>query len=626
MNQSSIRWPMPTALATIVVVATFATVENLRFVDAVLDSFTGILGVLCALVAVSQVAHGAALGATTRAGWIVLLAVALVVASTEFAEPFAELKGHDFGIDNIDDVLLLAAAPFGLWLTSRMERRPVVVQLSLAAGLAAQLIGAVLDLSNAQGGHFGLAETRVESYADFAQFLSLMCYFMAIWLLVVDEASEHAGPGRIRAAETAVSPYPAGLRDTLYPPPFLVGFGLPDRRSPAGRVHRLCNKALWPAGDVVLSARNLATITLWPIIASARALQMLRKHGSVVQRITGKSRLRQFAEQVSIAVRCRIAPAYYYTYEFYRPGQPRLAPHYLMRYQTKEIAYRLLYPVTTDGYEPAPLRNKMEFARHCRANGIRHVEIFILFENGRQVDAGDLVNRLPRADLFVKRVLGKGGRGSELWRYAGDGLYRSLHGEERDAASLAAHAAELSLTEPCFIQQAVRNHRDLLDLSAGALSTVRMLSCRNETGDYEVTSAAFRMSVDPTSPVDNFHAGGVAAAVDVATGRLGPATGLRIGPDNAWHDRHPFTGAQISGRQLPMWRETIDLAQRAHRAFPEYAVIGWDIAVLEDGPCVIEGNRGPDVDIHQRTALAPIGDGRFGELLAFNLERRSERW
>jgi hypothetical protein len=38
---------------------------------------------------------------------------------------------------------------------------------------------------------------------------------------------------------------------------------------------------------------------------------------------------------------------------------------------------------------------------------------------------------------------------------------------------------------------------------------------------------------------------------------------------------------------------------------------------------VIEGNRGPDVDIHQRTSLAPIGDGRFGELLAFNLEHRT---
>jgi Sugar-transfer associated ATP-grasp len=622
MNQSLVRWSMPAALATIAAIATIATFVDLRFVGAILDSSTGVFGLLCALVAISRLARGA-LGAIACAGWLALLAVAVVVACTEFAEPFSELKGHNFGIDNVDDVLLLAAAPIGLWLTSRMELRPGAVQLLLVIGLAAQLAGAVLDLSNAQRIDLDLTARRVEDYADFAQFLSLMCYFMAMWLLVRSGAQRRADEAPARTAASAVSPYGPGLRDTLYPPPFLIGWGLADPRSPAGRVHRLCNKALWPAADIVLTVRNLATIALWPIVASARALQALRKHGSAVQHITGKSRLRQFAEQVSIAVRYRIAPSYYYTYEFYRPGQPLLAPRYLMRYETKEIAYRLLYPVATADYEPTPLKNKMAFARHCRANGVRHVDVFMLFENGEQVDTADLINCLPEADLFVKRVLGKGGRGSELWRHAAAGVYRSSHGEERNTESLAAHVAELSLAQPYVIQRAVRNHHDLLDLSAGALCTVRMLSCRNEVGDFEVTCAAFRMSVDSASAVDNFHAGGVAAAVHMSTGRLGPATGLSVGQGKGWHDRHPFTGAQISGRRLPMWRETIDLAQRAHRAFADYAVIGWDIAVLEDGPCIIEGNRGPDVDIHQRTALAPIGDGRFGELLAFNLERRS---
>ena len=74
-----------------------------------------------------------------------------------------------------------------------------------------------------------------------------------------------------------------------------------------------------------------------------------------------------------------------------------------------------------------------------------------------------------------------------------------------------------------------------------------------------------------------------------------------------------------------MWRETVELAVQAHRVFSDYALVGWDVAILEDGPCVIEGNRGPDVDIHQRTSLGPIGNGRFGELLAFNLERKARR-
>jgi hypothetical protein len=623
MIHASMKWPVPIVLTmAIAALAAFATVVNVRFVDTLLDSSTGLLAVLCALIAVSRLAHRPP-DAWAPLFWLFVLVVAAFAACMEFSEPFAEFKGHDFGFDNIDDVLLLVAAPVGLWLTGRLAPRPAAAQLALVAGLAAQLCGAMLDLSNDDTlARLGLTAERAESYADFAQFLSLLCYFMAMWLLVGPNSLVPAGQGQARAEARPVSPYRPGLRDTLYPPAFLVGLGLADPRSPAGRVHRLCNEALWPAADVIRSARNLGTIALWPVIASARAVPEVRHYGTAVRRMTGKSHLRQFGEQVSIAIAYRIAPAYYYIYEFYRRDQWRSAPHYLMRYETKEIAFRLLYPIATGEYKPAPLKDKMEFARHCRAHDIRHVPVLMLFEDGRRVMAPDLAERLPEADIFVKPTLGKGGVGSELWRYAGDGTYRDTHGESMDAASLVAKVTELSRTEPFFIQWAMKNHRDLLDLSAGALCTVRMLSCRNEAGDYEVTDAAFRMSVKAESPVDNFHAGGIAAAVDVATGRLGQATDLGRGPDFKWHDVHPLTQGQIAGRQLPMWKETVELAARAHRSFSDYVLVGWDIAVLEDGPCVIEGNRGPDVDIHQRTSLSPIGDGRFGELLAFNLERR----
>ena len=218
------------------------------------------------------------------------------------------------------------------------------------------------------------------------------------------------------------------------------------------------------------------------MVAAARARSVVRCHGAAVERLTGKSPSRQFLEQVATAIQYRIAPVYYYVFELYLPEQRRLAPHYLMRYETKEIAYRLLYPIATAGYRPTPLKNKLEFARHCRANGVRRVDVYMLFEDGRRAGAADMMEQLPQADLFVKPVLGKGGGGAELWRYAGGGSYRSSRGDECDAAGLISHVADLSRAEPFIIQQAVRNHRDLLDLGGGALSTVRMLSCRNEAG------------------------------------------------------------------------------------------------------------------------------------------------
>lgn len=124
--------------------------------------------------------------------------------------------------------------------------------------------------------------------------------------------------------------------------------------------------------------------------------------------------------------------------------------------------------------------------------------------------------------------------------------------------------------------------------------------------------------------VDNFHAGGVAAKVDMRTGTLGRATDVGMRPDIGWRDRHPDTDAQITGRVLPLWAETRELATRAHAAFPDRLLIGWDVAITRDGPMLIEGNSGPDLDIIQRIHGEPLGNTRFGELIALHLRRATE--
>jgi hypothetical protein len=152
------------------------------------------------------------------------------------------------------------------------------------------------------------------------------------------------------------------------------------------------------------------------------------------------------------------------------------------------------------------------------------------------------------------------------------------------------------------------------------------MSCRNERGEAEVTNAVLRMARRQESVVDNFHAGGIAANVNITTGELGRATGGAWGATaGGWFDRHPETGAPIRGRTLPCWKELIDLARRTHQlAFSDQVVFGWDIALLPDGPCVVEANKAPDLDIIQRVGDGPIGNQRLGQLLALNLRRAVE--
>jgi hypothetical protein len=64
------------------------------------------------------------------------------------------------------------------------------------------------------------------------------------------------------------------------------------------------------------------------------------------------------------------------------------------------------------------------------------------------------------------------------------------------------------------------------------------------------------------------------------------------------------------------------LATRAHRAFADRTVIGWDVAITPNGPILVEGNSGPDVDLLQRPMRRGLACGRLGELIAFHLKKR----
>ena len=264
------------------------------------------------------------------------------------------------------------------------------------------------------------------------------------------------------------------------------------------------------------------------------------------------------------------------------------------------------------------LKDKEKFAERCRAEGVRTLPVFAVARAGTL--RFEIGSALPDVDLFVKPTSGRGGTGADWWRYAGDGVFVSSGGKSLTRAELAAHLESISVERPYLVSPRVSNHPALADLSNGALSTVRVVTIRDERGGYEATDAVFRMAVGGNTVIDNFHAGGLAASVELSSGELGSATDLGLRPDWGWRESNP-SGGMIAGRKLPYWSETLDLARRAHAAYPDRVIIGWDVAVLADGPCMIEGNGSPDLDIHQRCSRTPVGRTRLGELLAFHTRR-----
>jgi hypothetical protein len=222
----------------------------------------------------------------------------------------------------------------------------------------------------------------------------------------------------------------------------------------------------------------------------------------------------------------------------------------------------------------------------------------------------------------VKPARGRGGRGAERWDRVGPWTFAGPAGEQLSGAELLARLVAQSARVPLIVQPRIQPHRDLVPITSGALPTVRVLTCLNADNQPEVMAAMMRTSFGANRTVDNLHAGGIGALVDLSSGKLGKASNLGADARLGWFSTHPDTGNQIEGTAVPCWDEVKARAVDAHRAFNDRVVIGWDVAILENGPILVEGNGNPDLDILQRFMRTGLREHRFAELLAHHLRQR----
>lgn len=376
----------------------------------------------------------------------------------------------------------------------------------------------------------------------------------------------------------------------------------------AGDIRRAFAHRYWHpdcARDVV---ELLIGLVLAPVAVPLAALWFTFRNGRVIRKREGKGLLAQFIEQLRLYGSDGIVGPWYYILSLHRDGSRR-APTFLQRCETKRGIYALLR-----GKTGSPLGQKQMFAQRCAAAGLRCVACEMVID-GRPLDP----TGLPDCDLFVKPLVGSGGKGAERWDRVGLRRWDNARLELGDR-DLIAHLRTKG--RPFIVQKRVRTHPALEPLTSGATPTVRALTMIDEHGEPELVASVFRMSFGANRTVDNIHAGGLACAVSLNDGRLGLASNLGADARLGWTSVHPTTGAQIEGIRLPCWDQVKDLAVQAHRLFADRLLIGWDIAIDEHGPILIEGNRGPDMDLMQRFMETGFCDHRLGELIAWHLRAR----
>ena len=198
----------------------------------------------------------------------------------------------------------------------------------------------------------------------------------------------------------------------------------------------------------------------------------------------------------------------------------------------------------------------------------------------------------------------------------------SSHGVHKTEAELLDHARQRSKRRSVFLQRRLVNHSELRGLCGKGLSTVRVLTYNRPDQPSEVLAATFRMPTGDLA-VDNFAAGGIAAPVELVGGVLGIAVSKdpRRGPFR----NHPDSGHVIAAFTLPMWTAVKDVARGAHDQFGRVPFVGWDVAITDDGPVLLEANTSWCAEVIQIPSRVGLGDTIFPEVFVAHLDVRSGR-
>ncbi|MGO4386937.1 sugar-transfer associated ATP-grasp domain-containing protein [Microvirga sp. 2YAF29] len=204
--------------------------------------------------------------------------------------------------------------------------------------------------------------------------------------------------------------------------------------------------------------------------------------------------------------------------------------------------------------------------------------------SGQRIPTSALIPLLSNGSWFVKRRSGSGGRGALMLNH---GTITKADGSV-EAMSEASLVHYLKDDRGFLIQEIVVQSDEYAVFSPSSLNTVRCLTFLGQSREPEVAAVSLRMG-NGRSVVDN---DGIYCGVDLKTHRLlGP--GLTDDDDGfavQIFEKHPVSDVTLPGHRLNRLNDIFEVCKLAHQALGGPMTIGWDVAMTDAGPCIMEGN------------------------------------
>lgn len=238
------------------------------------------------------------------------------------------------------------------------------------------------------------------------------------------------------------------------------------------------------------------------------------------------------------------------------------------------------------------MRNKSLFTTLCNSWGFPTVRDIAKIKNGNYYDTeySSIYQILEiNNNLFIKPIDSKKGQDIHKIDYINNNIY--IDNEIKSIEELESFMNEISHQNDFLIQKRIIQHPQISSIYEKSINTLRVVTINNlksyNPNDIYVLGVELRVGANGNF-TDNISAGGLKIGVDGA-GFL-----CRFGYYNHKYgtktQKHPDTNIIFEGYPIPYYSETVNLCKKFHSKIKDIHLIGWDVAITEEGPIFVEGN------------------------------------
>lgn len=321
------------------------------------------------------------------------------------------------------------------------------------------------------------------------------------------------------------------------------------------------------------------------IATTYHAIQLARKYPS-------SQRLKVMRDYIALYRAKGITPEEYYEFEFDK--RSKVFRQDFLGLNEQRLYLDLLNPLKYFSLA----RNKFMAHKMLENTGIRTSELYCYY----QPEASYAENPECAGNLSeVLRILKSKGVQSCVIKTTesshGDNVWviQNIDYQDNDAILKRFDGQELNLSsvlgeDALIFESLVRQTEQFAAFNASSVNTVRFMTALYPDGSAKVIATFIKIGRAGRC-VDNAGGGGnVDVCVDVATGEIRYAIQF-----DGWHhvqdiDAHPDSGNPLNGVVIENWESIKAEVIRFQQAFPYCKVAGWDIAITDAGPVVIEVN------------------------------------